>query len=103
MKEGLWKLVTGEETEPVDEGERAKFATGRDRALATVVLSGDPAILYLIEDPEDPVVVWKKLADQYEKKTWARRLARSASEVAFYEIARRRICSSAPQGNNRDI
>ena len=72
MKEGLWKLVAGEETEPVDEGERAKFAMRKDRALATVVLSVDPAILYLIGYPEDPVVVWIKLADQYEKNTWAR-------------------------------
>ena len=27
----------------------------------------------IIGNPEDPVV-WKKLANQYEKKTWARRL-----------------------------
>ena len=26
MKEGLWKIVTGEETEPMDEGQRAIFA-----------------------------------------------------------------------------
>ena len=31
-------------------------------------------ILYIIGNPEDPVVLWKKLANQYEKKTWARRL-----------------------------
>ena len=74
MKEGLWKIVTGEETEPNDEGQRAKFAMRRDRALATVVLSVDPSILYIIGNPEDSVVVWKKLANQYENKTWARRL-----------------------------
>ena len=39
MKEGLWKIVTGEETEPNDKGQRAKFAARRDRALATAVLS----------------------------------------------------------------
>ena len=69
MNEGLWKIVTGEETEPNDKGQRAKFATRRDRALATVVLSVDPSILYIIGNPEDPVVVWKKLVNQYEKKT----------------------------------
>ena len=73
MKEGLWRIVTGEEVAPTggSESERAKFASRRDRALATVVLSVDPS---LIGTPEDPVVVWKKLADQFEKKTWATRL-----------------------------
>jgi len=74
MKEGLWKIVTEEETSPVDERERAKLATRRDCALATVVLSVDSTILYLIRDPEDSVVVWRKLVNQFEKKTWARRL-----------------------------
>ena len=75
MKEGLWRIVTGEETAPTgSEGERAKFAARRDRALATVVLSVVTSLLYLIGNPEDPVVVWKKLADQFEKKTWATRL-----------------------------
>ena len=31
-------------------------------------------LLYLVGDTEDPVVIWKKLADQFEKKTWATRL-----------------------------
>ena len=63
MAEGLWRIDTGEEVAPTggSESERAKFASRRDRALATVVLSV-------------PVVVWKKLADQFEKKTWATRL-----------------------------
>ena len=76
MKEGLWRIVTGEETAPDrgTESERAKFASRRDRALATVVLSVDTSLLYLIGNPEDPALVWKKLADQFEKKTWATRL-----------------------------
>ena len=56
------------------EAERAKFAARRDRALVTVVLSVDTSLLYLVGNHEDPVVVWKKLADQLEKKTWATRL-----------------------------
>ncbi len=55
MKEGLWKIVTGEETNPNDERERAKFATRKDRALATVVLAVDPTILCPIGNPRDPV------------------------------------------------
>ena len=74
MKEGLWRIVTGEETAPETEAERAKFATRKDRALATIVLSVDPSLLYLVGDPEDPVVVWKKLGDQFQKRTWATRL-----------------------------
>ena len=75
MKEGLWRIVTGQETAPTgSEAERAKFAARRDRVLATVVLSVDTSLLYLVGNPEDPTVVWKKLADQFEKKTWATRL-----------------------------
>ena len=36
--------------------------------MATVVLSIDPLLLYLLGNPQDPVVVWKKLAGQFEKK-----------------------------------
>ena len=31
-------------------------------------------LLKLIGNPQDPVVVWKKLASQFEKKTWVMRL-----------------------------
>ena len=48
----------------------AKFMARRDRALATIVLSVEPSLLYLIGDPvADPVAVWQKLADQFQKKT----------------------------------
>ena len=55
-------------------GRRAKFGVRRDRALAIVVLSVEPTLLYLLGDPEDPVVVWKKLLDHFQKKTWANKL-----------------------------
>lgn len=45
-----------------------------DRALATIVLSIELSLLYLIGEPEDPTVVWKKLLDQFQKKTWANKL-----------------------------
>ena len=31
-------------------------------------------MLYLVGDPDDPVAVWKKLSDQFQKKTWANKL-----------------------------
>lgn len=74
MKEGLWRIVTGNETATGDTAKRAKFASRRDKALATIVLSVDTSLLYHISNPEDPATVWQNLADQFEKKTWATRL-----------------------------
>ena len=75
IQEGLWKIVTGEEVAPTgNAAEQSKFAARRDRALANIVLSVDTSLLYLIKDPTDPVVVWGKLASQFEKKTWVTRL-----------------------------
>ena len=76
MKEGLWGIVSGRENAPPDgEAERrAKFGARRDRALAILVLSVEPTLLYLLGDSEDPVVVWKKLLDHFQKKTWANKL-----------------------------
>ncbi len=68
--------VTGEEIAPTrgGESELAKFASRKDRALASIVLAVDPSLLYLVGNPENPVEIWRKLADQFEKKTWATRL-----------------------------
>ena len=75
MKDGLWNIVNGTELPPppTDNG-HTKFMARRDRALATIVLSVDPSLLYLIGDPVDPIVVWKKLADQFQKRSWANKL-----------------------------
>ena len=76
IKDGLWSIVNGSEIPP-DAGEAdryAKFVARRDRALAIVVLSIEPSLLYLLGDPEDPAIVWQKLADQFQKKTWANKL-----------------------------
>ena len=68
-------IVTGREIVPIgSEAEPANFAARRDRALATVVLSVDTSLLYLVGNPEDPVVVWKKLANQLDKQMWATKL-----------------------------
>lgn len=76
VKDGLWNIVNGKETLPEGGSEeaRTKFEARRDRALALVVLSLEPSLLYLIGDPQDPVVVWKLLSNQFQKKTWANRL-----------------------------
>ena len=76
MKDRLWGIVNETETTPSQtHGEKyAKFMSRRDRALATIVLSVQPSLLYLLGDPEDPVAVWKKLMDQFQKKTWANKL-----------------------------
>jgi hypothetical protein len=76
MRDGLWDIVNNKEKIPTEgDKEIQKFLSRRDRALATIVLSVDPSLLYLIGDPDDPVVVWNKLADQFQKKTWANKLA----------------------------
>ena len=54
---------------------RVKFVSRQDRALATIILAVEPSLLYLLDNPEDPIVMWKKLRDQFQKKTWANRWA----------------------------
>ncbi|KAJ8030725.1 hypothetical protein HOLleu_27212 [Holothuria leucospilota] len=73
MKDGLWSIVNGTETTPQQDETQSynKFIARRDQALAIIVLSIEPSLLHLIGDPNDPVVVWKKLADQFQKKAWA--------------------------------
>ena len=73
MKAGLWSIVNGMEKAPeaeVDAEVKAKYTARRDSALAHIVLSVDPTLLYLLGDLEDPVAAWKKLSDQFQKKSW---------------------------------
>ena len=65
--------MNGTETAPTDvrSDEYAKFSGGKNRVLATIVLSIDPTLLNLVGDPDNPVVVWQKLGDQFQKRTWA--------------------------------
>ena len=75
MKEGLWNIVDGTEAAPGPENDRyTRFLTRKNRALAIIVLSLEPSLLYLIGDPEDPTTVWEKLANQFQKRTWANKL-----------------------------
>ena len=57
------------------DGAYSKFITRKNRALAIIVLSIDSSLLYLIGDPTDPTVVWERLSTQFQKKTWANKLA----------------------------
>ena len=76
MKDSLWGIVSGTETLPRDASAdtRKKFEARRDRALATVVLAVHPSLLYLLGNPEDPAAVWKKLEEQFQRKTWSNKL-----------------------------
>ena len=77
MKDGLWGIVSGAEAAPPRENADrfSKFESKRDRALAIIVLSINPSLLYLIGDPKDPVDVWTRLSNHFQKNTWANRLA----------------------------
>ena len=76
IKEGLWNVVTGDKNAPENQGEQAKYLLRRDRASTMIVLSVDPTLLFLLgPDPKTPAVVLKKLADQFQKKTWPNKLA----------------------------
>ena len=76
VKDGLWNIVNGTETIPAetDADGHAKFLTRKDRAFALIVLLVEPSLLYLLGEPEDPCAVWKKLSDQFQKKSWANKL-----------------------------
>ena len=76
-KEGLWKITEGSETDPGsdDADKQAKFLERKDRALAIIVLAVHPSLLYLLGDPQDPKIVWEKIANQFQKKSWANKYA----------------------------
>ena len=38
------------------------------------MLSIEPSLLYLIGEPEDPAVVWEKLANQFQKRKWDKKM-----------------------------
>ena len=84
VRDGLWGIVSGTETAPAEGGDRrSKFLARRDRALATVVLAIEPSLLYLIGDPEYSVAVWGKLQNQFQKKSWANKLAFDVDYICY--------------------
>jgi hypothetical protein len=59
MAQMLWSIVDGSEACPnrTEDAKYTKFVDRRDLALAIVVLWMDPALLYLIGDLKDPIMV----------------------------------------------
>ena len=64
IRDGLWGIVSETEHPPGNEeaaDRQAKFVARRDCALATtmmmIVLAVEPSLLYLLGNPEDPVVI----------------------------------------------
>ena len=78
IRDGVWSIVNGSEIAPTDlASDRymyVKFSARKDCALATIVLSTNPSLLYLVGDHDDPIAVWKKLGDQFQRKMWANKL-----------------------------
>ena len=84
MREGLWRIVNGTEVEPEDNGIVGqggnaaavnKYIARKEKALATIVLSIEPSLLYLVGDPQEPSVLWEQLSEQFQKKSWANKLS----------------------------
>ncbi len=56
-----------------------KFVGRRDKVLATIGLSVDTSLLYLLHGVDRPNVTWQTMHDQFCRKTWANRLELSES------------------------
>lgn len=72
----MWEIVQGEEREPRDRDLATKYRARKNKELAYIVLSVDAELLYLLgdQDPTDPKEVWDTLAEQFQRKSWARQL-----------------------------
>lgn len=57
MRDSLWGILNGSETisEDASADRKAKFNIRKYKALATIILSIDPTLLYLVGEPKDPV------------------------------------------------
>lgn len=72
IKEGLWTIVNETEAPPADSADKVvvtRYVARKDRALATIVLSIDQSLLYLLGEHKDAVEVWKQLESQFQNKT----------------------------------
>ena len=67
QKERVWGIVSATEVaivEDTDNKVKECYAARQDKVLATIVLSTDPLLLYLLDNP---VSVWRKLEEQFQK------------------------------------
>ena len=74
LKEGLWGIVNGSVDVPNDTAALHKYRAKKDRALAIIVLAVEPSLLYLLGDPQEPQLVWEKLQQQFQRKSWCNKL-----------------------------
>ena len=78
MSLNLWDLVQGTATlaQAAEAAVAAEFRRRVTRALSTIVLAVSPSLLYLNgPDPDDPVVVWRKLELHFQCSSWANQFA----------------------------
>ena len=80
LKDGLWGFVEETEIFPDDvlttEYDVDKYWLRKNKALATIVLSVDESLLYLLgSEPTEPAVVWKQLSEQFQKNSWANKVS----------------------------
>ena len=77
VKDGLWGVVDVTDSDPgTGNGEaRRRYLSRRDHALATIVLSMEPSLLYLIGDLRTHEKSGKHYRIMhFQKKMWANRL-----------------------------
>ncbi len=90
-------MVTGEETELT--GDDSARATKRNRALATVVLSVDTSLLYLIGDPVRP----SSRLEEAGRSVLRKRHGQHGWTYAVSAIERWRFCSRTYQIYDRNL
>ena len=57
VKDGLWRVVDNTDPAPSVSDKKFKYKSKKDKALATIVLSIEPCLLSVIDEPDDPVLV----------------------------------------------
>jgi len=69
-------LGSGTEVVPGEENTEgwSRFMARRDCALVIIVLALNTLLLYILGDPEDPKAIWKRLEEQFQPKTWSKKL-----------------------------
>ena len=100
MRDGLWNIVNGTEHVPTGDGERrAKFLARKNRALAIIVLSVDPSLLYLIRGSHCSL---EKARRSISKENLGKQV-RATTETSFPAAARGRLCPRPHQSHDRDL
>ena len=70
VRDGLWGVVSGTETALEGGSDQAKFLDNRDRTLTIlfyVAVNSTLLYLFLLGDPEDPVVILAEAIEYKEK------------------------------------